>query len=177
MALTRRLVELHGGEIGVESGSSGTTFWFDLPLKILRPEDKDKPKESNQPASLAKNSRRILVVEDNEVNLAMVLDMLHIHDHLVYVARNGQEAIDLAVANDPELILMDIRMPVMDGLEATRRLRGINKFSKVPIIALTASVGEEGREKCLEAGCNEHLAKPIQSKELFETMGLYLLPK
>ncbi|MBT3508679.1 MAG: transporter substrate-binding domain-containing protein [Nitrospina sp.] len=177
LALTRRLVELHGGEIGVESGSSGTTFWFDLPLKILRPEDKDKPKESNQPASLAKNSRRILVVEDNEVNLAMVLDMLHIHDHLVYVARNGQEAIDLAVANDPELILMDIRMPVMDGLEATRRLRGINKFSKVPIIALTASVGEEGREKCLEAGCNEHLAKPIQSKELFETMGLYLLPK
>jgi two-component system, NarL family, sensor histidine kinase EvgS len=177
LALTRRLVELHGGEIGVESDSNGTTFWFTLPLKILRPENKDKPKESNQHALLSNNSRRILVVEDNEVNLAMLLDMLHIHNHQVFVARNGQEAIDLAIANEPELILMDIRMPVMDGLEATRRLRAMNKFSKVPIIALTASVGDEGRDKCLKAGCTEHLAKPIQSKELFEAMGQYLIPK
>lgn len=177
LALTRRLVELHGGEIGVESDSNGTTFWFTLPLKILRPENKDKPKESNQHALLSNNSRRILVVEDNEVNLAMLLDMLHIHNHQVFVARNGQEAITLAIANEPELILMDIRMPVMDGLEATRRLRAMNKFSKIPIIALTASVGDEGRDKCLEAGCTEHLAKPIQSKELFEAMGQYLIPK
>jgi two-component system, NarL family, sensor histidine kinase EvgS len=175
LALTRRLVELHGGEIGVESDSKGTTFWFSLPLKMLHP--KDKNKKSNQPAPLASNSRRILVVEDNEVNLSMLLDMLHIHNHQVIVARNGEEAIDLAVANDPELILMDIRMPVMDGLEATRRLRKLKKFSKLPIIALTASVGDESREKCLDAGCSEHLAKPIESKELFEAMGKYLIPK
>jgi CheY-like chemotaxis protein len=116
-------------------------------------------------------------VEDNEVNLAMILDMLHIHNHHVFVARNGQEAIDLAEANEPGLILMDIRMPVMDGLEATRELRKRNKFAKVPIIALTASVGAEGREKCLKAGCTEHLAKPIQSKELFEAMDRYLIAK
>jgi two-component system, NarL family, sensor histidine kinase EvgS len=177
LALTRRLVELHGGEIGVDSDSNGSTFWVTLPLKMLRPEEKDNPKQSTQLTPLASNSRRILVVEDNEVNLSMLLDMLHIHNHQVLVARNGQEAIDLAVANDPELILMDIRMPVMDGLEATRRLRKMNKFSKVPIIALTASVGDESREKCLEAGCSEHLAKPIESKELFETMGQYLISK
>jgi two-component system, NarL family, sensor histidine kinase EvgS len=172
LALTRRLVELHGGEIGVDSDSKGTTFWFSLPLKILHP--KDKPKIPSQSAPLATNRRRILVVEDNEVNLSMLLDMLYVHNHQVIVARNGQEAIDLAVANDPELILMDIRMPVMDGLEATRRLRNMKKFSKLPIIALTASVGDESREKCLAAGCSEHLAKPIESKELFETMGQYL---
>jgi two-component system, NarL family, sensor histidine kinase EvgS len=177
LALTRRLVELHGGEIGVESDSSGSTFWFDLPLKILRPEEKGKLKESIQSLPTAISGRRILTVEDNEVNLAMILDMLHIHNHQVIVARNGQEAIDQAEANEPELILMDIRMPVMDGLEATRQLRKRNKFSKTPIIALTASVGDEGREKCLEAGCTEHLAKPIQSKELFEAMGRYLMPK
>jgi two-component system, NarL family, sensor histidine kinase EvgS len=175
LALTRRLVELHGGEIGVDSDSNGSTFWVTLPLKMLHP--KDKSKKPNQSAPLKTNSRRILVVEDNEVNLSMLLDMLYIHNHQVIVARNGQEAIDLAVANDPELILMDIRMPVMDGLEATRRLRNMKEFSKLPIIALTASVGDESREKCLEAGCSEHLAKPIESKELFETMGQYLLTK
>ena len=91
--------------------------------------------------------------------------------------RRGTKALDLAEANDPELILMDIRMPVMDGLEATRRLRKMRKFAKVPIIALTASVGDEGRDKCLAAGCTEHLAKPIQSQELFEAMGRYLMTK
>ncbi|MBT3185051.1 MAG: transporter substrate-binding domain-containing protein [Nitrospina sp.] len=177
LALTRRLVELHGGEIGVASDSIGSVFWFELPLKILTPQEKDKPDATIQSASPAVNGRRILAVEDNEVNLAMLLDMLHTHNHQVFVARNGQEAIDLAEANEPELILMDIRMPVMDGLEATRELRKRNKFAKVPIIALTASVGAEGREKCLKAGCTEHLAKPIQSKELFEAMDRYLIAK
>jgi len=113
---------------------------------------------------------KILVAEDNEVNLAMLLDMLSIMNHEVIVAKNGQEAIDLALANKPELIIMDISMPVMDGLEATRRLRDIEEFSDIPILALTASVGAEGREKCLAAGCTEHLPKPIQTKELFEAL-------
>ncbi len=174
LALTRRLVELHGGEIGVESDSKGTTFWFSLPLKIIKHEEKNKKTESH--TMLTFKGRQILAVEDNEVNLAMLLDMLHTHDHQVLVARNGQEAIELAEANNPELILMDIRMPVMDGLEATRRLRKIKRFSKIPIIALTASVGDDGRDKCLEAGCTEHLAKPIQSRELFETINPFLNP-
>jgi two-component system sensor histidine kinase EvgS len=175
LALTRRLVELHGGEIGVESDSEGTTFWFTLPLKLIKNKGKDNEPESKIMPSF--KGRQILAVEDNEVNLAMLLDMLHTHDHQVLVARNGQEAIELAEANNPELILMDIRMPVMDGLEATRRLRKMKRFSKIPIIALTASVGDEGREKCLAAGCTEHLAKPIQSKELFEAMGQYFTLK
>ena len=123
------------------------------------------PDENNIPTG-----NKILVAEDNEVNLSMLLDMLSIMNHKVIVARNGQEAIDLALANKPELIIMDISMPVMDGLEATRRLRKMEEFSNIPILALTASAGTEGREKCLAAGCTEHLPKPIQTKELFEAL-------
>jgi CheY-like chemotaxis protein len=113
---------------------------------------------------------KILVAEDNEVNLSMLLDMLSIMNHEVVVARNGQEAIDLTLVNKPVLIIMDISMPVMDGLEATRRLREMEEFADMPIVALTASAGSEGREKCLAAGCTEHLPKPIQTKELFEAL-------
>ncbi len=117
---------------------------------------------------------RILVAEDNEVNLALILDMLSIQGHEVTVARNGQEAIDLAQSHRPELILMDIKMPVMDGLEATRRLRAIPEFAQTPIIALTASTGSEAEDLQVTAGCTEHLAKPIQTKELFEVLDRYL---
>ncbi len=117
---------------------------------------------------------RILVAEDNEVNLALILDMLSIQGHEVTVARNGQEAIDLAQSHRPELILMDIKMPVMGGLEAMRRLRAIPEFAQTPIIALTASTGSEAEDLQVAAGCTEHLAKPIQTKELFEVLDRYL---
>jgi CheY-like chemotaxis protein len=118
----------------------------------------------------------ILVAEDNNVNLSMLLDMLSIMNHKVIIARNGQEAIDLALVNKPELIIMDISMPVMDGLEATRRLREMEEFSDIPILALTASAGADGIEKCLAAGCTEHIPKPIQTKELFEALSRNLPP-
>jgi two-component system sensor histidine kinase EvgS len=176
LALTKRLVELHGGEIGVNSDSSGSTFWFTLPHKQLQQSANIDISAEKEQGPIATGCK-ILAVEDNEVNLAMLLDMLRVRDHKVIVARNGQEAIDLALSNKPELILMDIRMPVMNGLEATRRLRDIPEFSKIPIIALTASVGEDSKEKCLEAGCTEHLPKPIQSKELNAALGRYLETK
>ncbi|MBT3367350.1 MAG: response regulator [Nitrospina sp.] len=124
-----------------------------------------------EPTEDKNTGNKILVAEDNDVNLSMLLDMLSIMKHKVVVARNGQEAIDLAKTEKPELIIMDISMPVMDGLEATRRLRELKEFSNIPILALTASAGNDGREKCLAAGCTEHLPKPIQTKELFEALG------
>lgn len=120
--------------------------------------------------------RLILVVEDNEVNLKMILDMLSIHDHKVVVARNGQEAVEQAKQHKPELILMDIRMPVMDGMEATYILRGIPEYADIPIIALTASTGSEAEDKQISMGCTEHLAKPIQTKELFAVLARHLSP-
>ncbi len=126
-------------------------------------------KEENFP-----KGRRILVVEDNDVNLKMILKMLSIHEHKVVVARNGQEAIDMTKQQKPELILMDMQMPVMNGLEATRRLRDIPEFATVPIIAFTASTGANAEEKQIATGCTEHLAKPIKTKDLFEVLKKYL---
>jgi signal transduction histidine kinase/ActR/RegA family two-component response regulator len=175
LALTRRLVEMHGGEIGVTSTlEKGSTFWFTLPLKSLLPNSSKIPESETALSAKRGTVKHLLVVEDNEVNLAMILDMLSVSVHKVTIARNGQEAIDLAVASEPDLIFMDLKMPGMDGLEATRRLRKISGFSDLPIIGLTASAGEDARQKCLQAGCTGYLSKPIQSKELFGTLSIYL---
>ena len=175
LTLTKRLVEMHGGEIGAESEvGKGSTFWFTLPTKT--PAIKEFAHQENEVASSRHHAsgRRILVVEDNDTNLMMILELLSVHGHEVAVARNGQEAIDLALASKPELILMDIRMPVMGGLEATHRLREIPEFAEVPIIALTASTGTDAEDRQVAAGCTEHLAKPIQSKALFAVIDRYL---
>ena len=149
-------------------------FWFELPVR-----EAPGSKEASQtphvvtPLPVLK-SRRILIVEDNEVNLALILDMLSIQGHETAVARNGVEAIELARSHGPELILMDVRMPVMDGLEATQKLREIPEFANIPIIALTASTGSDAEVRQLEAGFTEHLAKPIQVGELFEALQRHL---
>jgi PAS domain S-box-containing protein len=174
LALTRRLVELHGGEIGVESQAGrGSTFSLTLPLRSL-PSQKAAPAGHSPALPATVRPRRILVAEDNEVNLALILDILSIHGHETLVARTGQEAIDQALAHRPHLILMDVRMPDLDGLEATRRLRELPEFRTVPVIALTASTGSEAEERQLAAGMTAHLAKPIQATELFALLERFL---
>ena len=178
LALTRRLVKLHGGEIGVESEpGKGSTFCFTLPLKKSANKISGKKEEKINTERTFPTGHRILVAEDNEVNLAMILDMLKIHDHKVTVAKNGREVIDLAHSHKPELILMDVRMPVMDGMEATQHLRTIPEFSDIPIIALTASADSESIKRHIASGCTEHLAKPIQSQKLFSVLNKYLKTK
>ena len=135
---------------------------------------KDADTRTEESSEKVSEGHRILVAEDNTNNLLMILDMLSIKNHTVFVARNGQEAVDLAKSERPELILMDIRMPVMNGLEATEQLRKLPEFADTPIIALTASTGPDFWNKQIETGCTEHLAKPIQSADLFATLDRYL---
>lgn len=175
LALTRRLVELHRGEIGVESEpGKGSNFWFTLPCCELTDIKDNNETQDPTCAKDVPTGRRILLVEDNEVNLMVSLGMLSLHNHQVAVARNGLEAIEQALRHKPELILMDVMMPVMDGLEATKRLREIPEFKDTPVIALTALTGNNAKEQQFTAGFTEHLPKPLQSKELFEILYRYL---
>ncbi len=111
---------------------------------------------------------RILLVEDNEVNIIAIGDYLHDRGYYVVIARNGREALDVITEARPDMILMDIQMPEMDGLEATRRLRGIPDYKATPIIALTALAMPGDRERCMAAGATEYLTKPVSLKGLVE---------
>ena len=169
------MVELHGGEIGVESQENeGSKFWFTIPNRHAPNKKQAILTDESIVNSDYPTKRSILVVEDNQTNLDMIKYLLSIHKHKVHVARNGKEAIAQADLKKPDLILMDIRMPIMDGLEATKVLRTKPVFSKTPIIALTASAGEDSREDSLSAGCTDHISKPIQSIELFEILSRYM---
>jgi len=176
LALTQKLTNLMGGEIGVISElEKGSTFWFTLPLGTIDQKDEsDEERCTSENEKKTRKGHKILVAEDNENNLALILDMLSIQNHDVKVAKNGLEAVEFALSFKPNLILMDMKMPKMNGLEAVKQLRSNKEFQDTPIIALTASTGTDAEELQVKAGCNEHISKPIQIKKLFEVLGRYL---
>ena len=105
----------------------------------------------------------ILIAEDHELNLGTMIDVLEFSGYRVLAARNGQEAVDQAKENQPDLILMDVQMPILDGLAATRKLREFEGTKNMPIVALTGLAMEGDAERCLNAGANDYLSKPITS--------------
>ena len=140
-----------------------------MPDSTLEENKPDKPVEKFMPVG-----RRILLVEDSPVIRTMLSDMLSQHGHHITIAENGQEAVEQAKIIQPELIFMDMRMPVMDGLEATRRIRAIPEIADTPIIALTASTGASSEERHIEAGCNAHMSKPVIAQEMFDMLKRFL---
>ncbi|HEY3233031.1 MAG TPA: response regulator [Roseiflexaceae bacterium] len=132
--------------------------------------------QAEQPAS-AKAPPVVLLAEDNEANITIVLDYLSSKGYQVVVARNGAEAVARARELRPAIILMDIQMPVMDGLEATRHIRADGDFVEVPIIAMTALAMPGDRERCLAAGANDYLSKPVSLKRLAVLLDDYLPPQ
>ncbi len=179
LALVRQLAELHGGGVGVTSTpGEGSIFYFIIPslpfhqnISEALPQAPQHPSVEDQPSQ---SFAKILLVEDNEINMLVTSDYLTNKGYTIIKAVNGFDAIEKAQTSKPELILMDIQMPRMNGLDAIRRLRAEPEFATVPIIALTALVMPGDRERCLEAGANEYLAKPISLKRLVETINALL---
>ncbi|MEX2586770.1 MAG: ATP-binding protein [Actinomycetota bacterium] len=172
LAISRQLVELMDGEIDYASEKDqGSTFWFELPLEAV-----EAPAPTPEPPSVsgAGNGRsqgRVLLVEDSEVNQMVARSMLEALGYEVDLRTNGADAVAAATDNDYIAILMDCLMPVMDGYEATRQIRRQEGASRhTPIIALTASAMAGDRERCLLAGMDEHLPKPIDQQTLAEAL-------
>ncbi len=181
LAITRRLAQLMGGTVGVESElGRGSTFWFTV--KLARGEEPaDLPAgtvQTNANASVSaldellkqQAGASVLLAEDDFFNQEVALQVLHAARLSVAIAANGQLALEKALTNSYDLILMDMQMPVMDGLEATRQIRTIPGLKKIPIIAMTANAFEEDRRACIEAGMNDFLTKPVDAETLYATL-------
>ena len=120
--------------------------------------------------------KKILIVEDNPQNMRLIEMLLGARGYTLLKAINGEEAVNLATAERPDLIIMDIQLPKMNGLEATRKLRQLPDFSYTPIIAITAYAMKGDREKLLAAGCDAYLSKPINTRKLPEVISEMLFP-
>ena len=131
----------------------------------------------DETASATGEHTTILLAEDNLANVLTIEEYLSDHGYKVVVAHNGVEAIAMAEKLPPNIILMDIQMPIMNGMEAIGRLRANSRFATTPIIALTALSMPGDRERCLEAGANEYLSKPVSLKGLIKTIGELLAQK
>jgi len=118
----------------------------------------------------------VLLVEDNEINQELALELLVSNDLSVEVANNGQEALDMLAERDYDGVLMDCQMPIMDGYTATRAIRLQEEFAKLPVIAMTANAMAGDREKVIDAGMNDHIAKPINVRDMFATMAKWIKP-
>jgi two-component system, sensor histidine kinase len=172
--ITRRLVEMMRGEIRVES-EEGVGSVFTIEMLVDPAEPSELPVFENEAGDeesgyVALQGRRVLVVDDHPVNRRVIRLFLEPFECELVEAENGQQALDALEGHPVDLVLMDVNMPVMDGLEATRRLRRDARFARLPVIALTADVMSSQIKTCLEAGCDAHVAKPIDLRNLLSAM-------
>jgi PAS domain S-box-containing protein len=194
LSICRQIVELMNGRIWVESKlGKGSSFHFRLWLKKGKASGRDRLQNNITQSNIGRGldpgsgsdrlpgpseQTRILLVEDNPVNLKLATLILTKENYHVEIASNGQEAVD-KVTSDPEmidLIFMDVQMPVMDGIEAAREIR-VRGHESIPIIAMTAHAIKGDRERCLEAGMNDYITKPIRKNRVLEAISRWVVRK
>jgi len=179
LAITKRLADLMGGHSGAMSKpGKGSTFWFTAKLR----HGKGAPPADAPSTSMSIEERlrsdyggsKILLVEDNEINREVFIQLLDSVMLKTEIATNGREAVEKMSTNTYDLILMDVQMPVMDGLEATQIIRTMDNGASIPILATTANIFEEERQACIQAGMNDFVAKPIDPPTLFASIMQWL---
>jgi CheY-like chemotaxis protein len=171
LALTHRLVGVMGGRISVTSEiGRGSIFTVELPFR--RAGDPEPPRENT--IAEAADGPLILAVEDNPVGLRVLRHVLHRRNFRVVCATSGREAIAMAKEQHVDLILMDLQMPDINGLQAATEIRKMTEYANVPILALTANYSDQTREQCLAAGMQAFLSKPVDAHELWSTVSRYL---
>ena len=177
LVITRKLARLMDGDAGADSQPGvGSRFWFTAWLDKGLPFEKPQAAPPAVVAAGPRPGRRVLLVDDDLVNRTIATAMLQNGGHTVDVAEDGLQALERATAAPYDVILMDVQMPHMDGLEAARRIRALSGHEHTPIIAITANAFDQDRQACLDAGMNDFVPKPIVPERLDEVLALWPQP-
>ena len=170
LAITKGYIEMLDGEISVKSEKNkGSIFTFTLPYNLSKTEKQIQEKAS---ATYLDELKTLLIAEDEDLNYIFIKEILHSHKIRLIRAMNGKEAVDISKTEKIDLILMDIKMPIMDGLEATKRIRAFNE--KIPIIAQTAFTTDADKKNAFASGCNDFISKPFTKELLLSKVQTHL---